>query len=816
MLLLAAFRGVRMATVTLPPAPAKRLPACVPFLPQDNESAAADADAVEVVRLLNDRLSALLRCDTTDFWAHVAHDDSIGRFLDTYLQFVRKPHDVVFADPTSQNSQSLDEVALAKRVFSAFRRIADLAETSAQAVEVRRLVTMKQILVTPAVLLDLVTLFGPDNGDATRRLVSDLVSIADAGGGDKTDKENDSVGQKFAAAGERIAQNLHQTADRVVTLVIDDGGDTGGFKNNALRYFHDVAVSLSELAQISPTLAVRIKGGVNEGKPKPNLQGGSKRKGKAPVVDNDNDDALGFVNRDESKPESIASTPDALCDALRRAARETCVALMGDGLSSSSSSSQSSSPDFARAANAVRVALEGAVVALENADGDTRNETRHDETQRNASYGRQENLSVPQMPVETKTLISSAREIFGTEYGDGFLAQALGFFANDLTKLAQHLFEGALPDELATVDAKQTWAEHWNLKNPSLSGSSKPTLHSNADSFRANASSFVSAQNTAWRGTKDLGRVDNSENFSSQVHTTPSSSSSFGREYQKNGDTKYMTRHQRSEFGLSSGYDASVAKSGILNLAYEDEYDDSFDELNELAGVGDGGDLDESARNVGFGKGSIWSTPSSSVGGSQRGEVGGGSRNGEKKQYWIENGRVYHTPKPGAVVVTACSVEEASAIARRDLEINAAQVYGLGVGGNRANFDMTAAPFAPVVRGRGGRGRGGGMNGRGGGSGSAGGASFSAGGGGSSGGGDASDSSFVNPSNPTSNLRVPDPRRAPAGSNANAAPNRRGAGAPPGTRAHKNENKASVGNHNRKQQAQKKANKGFGPGGGGE
>ena len=103
-----------MATVTLPPAPAKRLPACVPFLPQDNESAAADADAVEVVRLLNDRLSALLRCDTTDFWAHVAHDDSIGRFLDTYLQFVRKPHalDGVLARVTDVVREGLRRVHL--------------------------------------------------------------------------------------------------------------------------------------------------------------------------------------------------------------------------------------------------------------------------------------------------------------------------------------------------------------------------------------------------------------------------------------------------------------------------------------------------------------------------------------------------------------------------------------------------------------------------------------------------------------------------------------------------------------------------------
>ena len=64
------------------------------------------------------------------------------------------------------------------------------------------------------------------------------------------------------------------------------------------------------------------------------------------------------------------------------------------------------------------------------------------------------------------------------------------------------------------------------------------------------------------------------------------------------------------------------------------------------------------------------------------------------------------------------------------------------------------------------------------------------------------------PPRPPSDLTRPDPRPPPG---SGAGPNRRGAGAPPGTRAHKSEHKASIGNHNRKQQAAKKMSRGFGP-----
>mgnify|MGYP006133199175 CR=1 FL=1 len=719
-----------------PPRPQNPLPPCVPFLPQDNDAAASDPTAVQVVSLLNDSLSQLLRCGTYTFWAHLHHDSSVSHALDTYLQFRERPHDVCIDGPTTSIT-SADELSLSRRVFFVFRRIGDLGENGSESVPLhtRTAIIQNRGLVTPSTIFDLVALFGPDNVEGTRDLVRDLVTVAVGG---ECDDEQSSIGSEFANAGTLLSKNLNEMADRVVSAAIETGGLDSGSKNDALRYFHDVAASLEALSAVSPALAARCKGGSSnkfERQPVPDLTG----KGKAPVVELPSDTALGFV----------ACEPNALCDALHRAANETCVAICGveasDGAFSQGSSTSGS---FASAANAVRVALERAKVALEH-DGGAKEETRGTRVRDTDEPSSSSHLSST-MPAEVKQRVDEARELF-PDYGEGFLASALECFDNDVGTLASYLFEGDLPHALVSVDHKQTWSEYWNAKNPTVSSQPSQTKQT---------------QNSVWR------------NPPTQINENDS----LGREYQKNGDTKYMTRHQKSVFGLEQGYDSSLAKKTILNLQYEDEYDDSFDELNELAGVSNESGESENIA-MGFGKQSIWSAPNTHTPKNTQSAQ-------QTKQFWIDNGRVYHSARAGATVVMAGSVEEASLIAARDAEVSAAQVYGLGAGGNRARFDAVAAPFAPVVRGRGGRGRGldmpGGRVGR---------------GDGSSG------------QSSSSNLRVPDPRPAPG---ATTGLNRRGSGAPAGTRAHKNEHKASLGNHNRKQQAQKKVSKGSWPANGGE
>ena len=791
----------------LPPRPAKPLLPCVPFLPQDNDAAACDPSASAVVALLNDRLGALLRFDAPTFWAHIAHDASIAHALDTYLQFRRRPHDVPIDG--NANVTSAEEDALAKRVFLTYKRVGDQNEPNAPSLSVRSRIVHDRDLVDPAKTLDLCVLYAPDNPKHTEALLANLAATHDALAfafrSDSDQTRNDAspssssslrrryetLGDKFASAGAAIANNLEQMADRVVASAIDEVPLSRDSRTDALKYFHDVAASLAALAFHAPALARRCKGDAaaeetssksySKSMPTKNATAGSEdttctplvtaaaslndSKGKAPVKpteilslpDTSTSGDLGFVT----------CAPEALCDALERVARETCDALrLSQNQKPSSSSSSSSSIDGiqkgeADPADAVRLAVLRGRDALLALDDAAENNTIDDDD---------DDVDAPPPDDALAAKLRELNELF-PEYGDGYLAAALDAFGGDVNDTASRLFEGDLTPALAALDARTSWRARWAAQNPKLKNKN--------DTGRVSASgpshtSSHGALSSAW--TKKPSSSDSRDK----------SASPPGREYHKNGDVAYMTRRQKSAYGLESGYDASEAKRRILDLAYDDEYDDSFDELNELAGVAaDAGETYEkekknsllSANGV-FGAGtyggSIWSSAGS--GSPSVGRVTEkGKENSPKKTFWIENGRVYHAPRAGATAVAASSVEEASALAAAEAAASAERVHGLGAGGNRAAFGATgtaatdAAASAARGGGRGGRGA---------------------------------------PPRPPSDLTRPDPRPPPG---SGAGPNRRGAGAPPGTRAHKSEHKASIGNHNRKQQAAKKMSRGFGP-----
>ena len=337
----------------LPPRPAKPLPPCVPFLPQDNDAAACDPSASAVVALLNDRLGRLLRSDAPTFWAHLAHDASIANALDTYLQFRRRPHDARL-DGDVTNAASAEEHDLARRVFLVHRRVGDGGEPNAPALATRSAIVRHRNLVDPPKVLDLCALYGPDNPRDLERVLARLVETRDAvvarlevydstRGEDSARNQSSTLGDAFADAGAAIAANLEQMADRVVTSAIDESmALSRDATKDALRYFHDVAASLALLARHAPALARRCKGdaakderralsttkglsGLSTARPE-HLDTASIGKGKAPMsslsslttLGPSTDSDLGFVT---CAPESLCDAPNASLGNLRRARR---------------------------------------------------------------------------------------------------------------------------------------------------------------------------------------------------------------------------------------------------------------------------------------------------------------------------------------------------------------------------------------------------------------------------------------------------------------------------------------------------------------
>ena len=128
-----------MSTIAPPPMstptrPARPLPASVPYLPHDDVeggSSLGDPTASAVVALLDANLRALLRMDAGEFWRHIAHDPSVARALDTYLQHRRRPYE---RSGKTRQERSVDAASadedlddrLARRVFMTLRRLATI------------------------------------------------------------------------------------------------------------------------------------------------------------------------------------------------------------------------------------------------------------------------------------------------------------------------------------------------------------------------------------------------------------------------------------------------------------------------------------------------------------------------------------------------------------------------------------------------------------------------------------------------------------------------------------------------------------------
>uniref|UniRef100_A0A7S3U9G0 CUE domain-containing protein n=1 Tax=Picocystis salinarum TaxID=88271 RepID=A0A7S3U9G0_9CHLO len=100
-------------------------------------------------------------------------------------------------------------------------------------------------------------------------------------------------------------------------------------------------------------------------------------------------------------------------------------------------------------------------------------------------------------------------------------------------------------------------------------------------------------------------------------------------------------------------------------VEYEDEYDDSFDALNEV-GVQDV--EGEAPEYVGIQPGS--------------------SRKGLKK-FYTKDGKVYHRPIEGGEEILAENVSQASEFVAKQEADKAKQIHGLGPGGNKAEFPVS-------------------------------------------------------------------------------------------------------------------------------
>lgn len=158
----------------------------------------------------------------------MVHDGSVPKAIDSFLQFVRRPHE-------GKSLQGyLQEIA--RRVFAVYHRLCCGEEQGAPPKKQRpKLLAISGIIGLPQ-LMDIAVLYGPASPEMTKAL---LLAASDLVPGFSRDVES---------AGKRMADNLATLYESCLSGAIDERGD-------AVRYFVDACMSISLFCDSLPFCA---------------------------------------------------------------------------------------------------------------------------------------------------------------------------------------------------------------------------------------------------------------------------------------------------------------------------------------------------------------------------------------------------------------------------------------------------------------------------------------------------------------------------------------------------------------------------------
>lgn len=162
----------------------------VNYLPQDEavaagrgveEGALDPLESQRVVDLLNRELAWLLRLKPRDFWKEVASDSSLHAFIESFLKYRGRWYDFPYRGAKGMVAGAIiGEVELCRRVFMLLYRISSYRDPGARSVDSlskkdhEALLQEKKLLDLPK-LLDICAIYGHENEDLTRLLVTNSI-----------------------------------------------------------------------------------------------------------------------------------------------------------------------------------------------------------------------------------------------------------------------------------------------------------------------------------------------------------------------------------------------------------------------------------------------------------------------------------------------------------------------------------------------------------------------------------------------------------------------------------------------------------------
>uniref|UniRef100_A0A803MYS6 CUE domain-containing protein n=1 Tax=Chenopodium quinoa TaxID=63459 RepID=A0A803MYS6_CHEQI len=266
--------------------------------------------------------------------------------------------------------------------------------------------------------------------------------------------------------------------------------------------------------------------------------------------------------------------------------------------------------------------------------------------------GRSDDLQVTEDAVIAESKISQVKDLF-PDYGKGFISACLEAYDHNPEEVIQRILEGTLHDDLRKLDTK--------LKI--IPPKSAPQL------TKKDKGKGIFVESTELPTTNSI--IKPQKPKQAAVSSSGSSiSSSVGRFVRKSKDD------QPDHDNLGSRDEKHMEKTTALlsQYEYEDEYDDSFDDLGMTvveSGVEETEILGEKIR-------SKLSVPSGAESHGFGSSAAASKWNSKKKpQFYVKDGKNYSYKVEGSVAVA--DQKQASLINQAQKE----QIHGLGRGGNR-------------------------------------------------------------------------------------------------------------------------------------
>ncbi|KAF9621202.1 hypothetical protein IFM89_016696 [Coptis chinensis] len=207
-------------------------------------------ESQRVVDLLNRELSRFLKLNPKDFWTEVASDTSLHEFLDSFLQFRKRWYDYPHHGTKGGLVAGVivGELELCRRVFMALYRISSnrdpgaRASDSLSAKEHGALLQGKKLLDLPK-LLDICAIYGHENEELTKLLVTNAMQAQPM-----LHENLSAVVSHFLS----VVQTMHQRCDSLVETSYSSGGrdDPGDGQIHAdllevMDFINDAVASLN-------------------------------------------------------------------------------------------------------------------------------------------------------------------------------------------------------------------------------------------------------------------------------------------------------------------------------------------------------------------------------------------------------------------------------------------------------------------------------------------------------------------------------------------------------------------------------------------